>query len=140
MQLVNRRRIQYTRGILSRRAGMTLVEVIVVIAIILALTSILAFGVFSVFGQAKADTAKLQIARLESRVQIYIARNGRPPSTSEGLAAALAPEEVPKDPWGNDYRYVTPGPNGEPYDIVSLGADNAEGGTGDAADLRLSGL
>lgn len=139
--MLNRRnRILYRAGADAKRAGMTLVEIIVVIAIILVLTSILAFGIFSVFGQAKADAAKVQMSRLESRVQIYIARNGNPPTASEGLAAAVAPDEVPNDPWGNAYRYVTPGANGKAYDIVSLGADGAEGGTGENADLRLSEL
>lgn len=133
-----RNRLEYRRAADAERAGMTLVEIIVVIAIILVLTSILAFGIFSVFGQAKADAAKVQMSRLDSRVQIYIARNGSPPSGGDGLAAAVAPDEVPNDPWGNPYRYVTPGANGKAYDIVSLGSDGAEGGTGEAADLRLS--
>ncbi|MFT6146007.1 MAG: general secretion pathway protein G [Myxococcota bacterium] len=133
-----RNRLQYRNAADSGRSGMTLVEIIVVIAIILVLTSILAFGIFSVFGQAKADAAKVQMSRLDSRIQIYMARNGSYPSGGDGLAAAVAPDEVPNDPWGNPYRYVVPGGNGKPYDIVSLGSDGAEGGTGEAADLRLS--
>ena len=137
---MNRNRIHYRIAADAKRAGMTLVEIIVVIAIILVLTSILAFGIFTVFGEAKADAAKVQISRLESRVQIYMARNGSPPSGGDGLKAALGADDVPNDPWGNPYRYVTPGANGKAYDIVSLGSDGAEGGTGEAADIRLSDM
>lgn len=133
-----RARIATRRAADSRRAGMTLVEIIVVIAIILVLTSILAFGIFTVFGEAKADAARVQISRLESRVQIYIARKGSAPSGGEGLATVLAPDDVPNDPWGNPYRMVTPGPNGKAYDIISLGSDGVEGGTAEAGDIRLS--
>lgn len=138
MSLVNRRRIYYLRGADRQRAGMTLVEVIVVIAIILIITSVLAFGIFTVFGQAKADTAKLEMARIESRIQIYMARHGRPPEG--GIGDVVAPDPVPTDPWGNEYRLVTPGPNGKQYDLVSLGADGVEGGEGENADIRLSEL
>lgn len=136
--LTNRTTIAYRQAADRKRSGMTLVEIIVVIAIILVLTSVLAFGIFAMFGSAKVDAAKVQMSRIESMVLVYSARNGHPPTASEGIAAAVSPEDVPNDPWGNPFRYVTPGPNGKAYDIISLGSDGAEGGTGEAADIRLS--
>ena len=44
-------------------------------------------------------------------------------------------KELPRDPWGNEYRYRAPGPNNLPFEILSLGSDGAEGGEGDAADI-----
>ncbi|HHO50697.1 MAG TPA: prepilin-type N-terminal cleavage/methylation domain-containing protein [Deltaproteobacteria bacterium] len=122
----------------GRRRGMSLVEVMVVIAIILTLMSILAIGVFSVFGESQIQTTILTMGKVSNRVELYALRKKKPPSTSEGLAAAFGNEQVPVDSWGNEFRYVQPGPNGKAYDIISLGSDGQEGGTGNAADIRWS--
>lgn len=122
----------------GRRRGMSLVEVMVVIAIILTLMSILAIGVFSVFGDSQVQTTILTMGKVSSRVELYALRKKKPPTTSEGLAAAFGSEQVPTDSWGNEFRYVQPGPNGKAFDIISLGSDGQEGGTGNAADIRWS--
>jgi len=119
----------------GRRRAMSLVEVMVVIAIILTLMSVLAYGVFQVFGESKAQTTKLQMMKIAERVDIYMLRKKKAPSTSDGLGAVFGKEEVPTDQWGNPFVYVQPGPNNKPYDLISFGADGQEGGED---DIRLS--
>lgn len=123
-----------TRG----RRGMTLMEVMIVIAIILMLMGVLAFGLGSMFAEAQADTARLQISRIAERVKIYQVKKRKVPTTGEGLKAVFPNEDLPTDPWGNSYVYVAPGPNGRAFDIISYGADGKEGGTGSDADIKLS--
>ncbi len=65
-------------------------------------------------------------------------RKKKAPSTSDGLGAVFGGEDVPRDSWGNEFVYVSPGPNGTPYDIISYGSDGQEGGTGNAADIKWS--
>ena len=115
----------------SRRRGMTLVEVMVVIAIILTLMSVLAYGVFQIFGESKVQTSRLTMMKLSQRVEIYQLHKKKPPSTSDGLAAVLGNEPIPTDGWGNAFVYVSPGPNGKPFDLISYGPDGAEGGGDD---------
>lgn len=121
-----------------RRRGMSLVEVMVVIAIILTLMSIIAIGVWGIFSDSQVDTTRLTMTRVNERLEIYMLRKKKAPSTSEGLAQVFGSEPVPKDSWNNDFIYVSPGPNGEPYDLISLGSDGQEGGTGNAEDIKWS--
>ena len=119
-----------------RRRGMSLVEVMVVIAIILTLMSIIAIGVFGIFGDSQVDTTKITMTRVAERIDIYQLRKKKAPNTNDGLAAVFGNEPVPKDSWNNDFVYMSPGPNGETYDLVSFGSDGQEGGTGNAEDIR----
>lgn len=135
--LASRRR-ELRRARRHGRRGMSLVEVMVVIAIILTLMSVLAIGVWSIFGESQVQTTILTMGKVNERVEIYMLRKKKAPGTSEGLAAVFAGEEVPKDAWGNDFVYVSPGPNGMAYDLLSYGSDGQEGGTGNAMDIRWS--
>jgi len=117
---------------------MSLVEVMVVIAIILTLMSIIAIGVWSIFSDSQVDTTRLTMTKINERLEIYMLRKKKPPSSSEGLGAVFGNEQVPKDSWNHEFEYVSPGPNGEPFDLISLGSDGQEGGTGNAADLKWS--
>ncbi|MEQ1501487.1 MAG: type II secretion system protein GspG [Myxococcota bacterium] len=123
-----------------RRRGMSLVEVMVVIAIILTLMSIIAIGVFRVYGNAMVDTTKITMTKVNEQLEIYTLRKKHAPSTSDGLAAVFGNDPIPKDGWDHELQYMSPGPNGEPYDLLSLGSDGQEGGTGDAEDIRWSDL
>jgi general secretion pathway protein G len=128
--------------------GFTLVEMLVVIAIIGLVMGLVGPRVLSYLGEAKVKTAKLQIESFGSALDLFYLDVGRYPSVSEGLTAlAQRPENapvwngpylknasVPADPWGHVYVYRTPGEKG-PYEIVSLGSDGQEGGTGTAADI-----
>ncbi len=127
--------LEAARHTLRSRRGMSLVEVMVVIAIILTLMSVLAFGVFQVFGQAQQDTTILTMGKVDQRIQIYMLRKKKVPGD---LGEVFSGEEPPLDAWNNEFRLVSPGPGNMKYDIISLGADGAEGGAGDNADLKWS--
>ena len=72
------------------RRGMSLVEVMVVIAIILTLMSVLAIGVWSIFSDSQVDTTKLTMSKVNEKIEIYSLRKKKPPGTSDGLAAVFA--------------------------------------------------
>lgn len=81
------------------------------------------------------DTTKLQLTKASQKVQVHALRKGLPDTLDP-----VFPDAMPTDAWGNPFKYVTPGPDGKKFDLISLGSDGAEGGTGDAADIRLSEL
>ncbi len=137
---MNRNHVARTRsGLLrNRRRGMSLVEVMVVIAIILTLMSVIGVGVMQVFNNSKVDTTILTMGKVNQRVQIYMLRKKAPPSTSDGLNAVYADEDVPKDSWGNEFKYISPGPGNLDFDIISLGADGNDGGSNNNEDLKWS--
>ncbi len=122
------------------RRGMSLVEVMVVIAIILTLMGIVGFGVMSVWENSRVETTKLQMGRIVERIQIYSVKKKKAPSTSDGLRAVFGDEKVPTDAWGNEFVYLSPGPNGADFDLVSYGRDGVEGGTGNSADIHFAEL
>lgn len=130
-------------------AGFTLIEIMVVVAIIGMLLGLVGPRVMKQLGAAKANTAKLQIADMGTTLDLYLLDVGNYPSTSEGLDALvrkttdntqwngpyLKKNTVPKDPWGNAYHYVSPGQHSA-YDLYSYGADNTPGGSSDDADIK----
>ena len=130
---------------LASRKGMSLVEIMVVIAIIGVLMTVIAVNVLGYLDDANRDAAKIQIKKMEESLTVYAAKNkNKFPSTSEGLAAIkryLPNGEVPTDPWGNAYLYFSPGTHGNnPYEIISLGKDGKEGGAEADADITSYAL
>lgn len=129
-------------------SGFTLVEILVVVAILGMIIGLVGPRVMKQLGGAKSDTAKLQIEDLGAALDLYFLDMGTYPSTSEGLSALvekpsnvdtwngpyLKKAKIPKDPWDNDYQYTSPGQNGS-YDLESYGADKNPGGEGDNADI-----
>ncbi|NCA71660.1 MAG: type II secretion system protein GspG [Sphingobacteriia bacterium] len=132
----------------KRQRGFTLVELLVVLAILGLLAGLVGPQVMGFLGSSKTKTTALQIENLSATLDMYRLELGRYPTTTEGLQALverppnlpnwngpyLKKGDVPKDPWGFDYQYRSPGEHG-PYDIWSLGADNREGGEGENADV-----
>lgn len=126
---------------LLRRAGFTLVEMLVVLAIIGSIVGLVGPRVLNYLAESKVKTAQIQMENIASALDLYYLDTGRYPSTEEGLAALvrrpaatvawsgpyLKTPTVPKDPWGHDYLYRAPGQNG-PYDVGSLGPEGREGG------------
>ena len=98
-----------------RRRGMTLMEVMIVIAIILLLMGALTFGLTGMFSEAQGDAARVQIARINERVRIYKIKRKKLPGS---LSDVFRNEPVPTDPWGNAYVFRSGGKNG--YDIISV--------------------
>lgn len=129
-----------TRSIRDRR-GMSLVEIMVVIAIIGILGSVIAVNVFGFLEDANRSAARIQMQNMQKGLIAYAAKHkGKYPSSGEGLDAAkkyFENSEVPKDPWDNPYVYISPGTHGDhPYEIMSYGKDGKEGGEGDDADVQ----
>lgn len=130
--------------------GFTLIEVLVVVAILGILAAIIVPKIMDRPDEAKRVAAKADIGALVQALKLYRLDNGFYPSTDQGLAALVqkpasnpAPanwkqggylDRLPKDPWGTDYQYLSPGVRGE-IDVFSLGADRARGGEGNAADI-----
>ena len=133
--------------------GFTLIEVMVVIIILGILAGIVGVKVIGHIDEAKRIQARTQIQALKTALKLYRLDNGNYPSYEQGLQALVTPPEVgklprkwreggyldsnnvPKDPWGNDYYYMIPGVHGE-YDIFSYGNDNEPGGDGNDADVN----
>ena len=136
------------RAPLQRLAGWTFVETLIVIGIILILTSAVGFMAFKYIDQARQATAKSQVETLALALSSYYIDCKQYPDPQAGLGALwqkpggvdgwngpYIAKAIPRDPWGHDYLLKVPGPNGLPFEIVSLGADGAEGGTGNDADV-----
>ncbi len=132
----------------KRNLGFTLVELLVVLAILGLLVGLVGPQVMKALGSSKTKTARIQIENLAGTLDIYRLDVGRYPTTSEGLQALvekpsgvdnwngpyLKKSKVPEDPWGYPYHYRSPGEHG-PFDLWSLGADNREGGEGEDQDI-----
>lgn len=128
--------------------GFTLLELLVVLVILGLLAALAGPRVMKYVSGAKTDTAKLQVEELSAALDMFKLENGRHPTTQEGLQALveappgatnwngpyLKKKTVPKDPWGVDYHYESPGQHGA-FDLYSLGADKREGGEGEDKDI-----
>ena len=136
-----------------RQAGFTLIELMVVIVILGLLAGLIIPRFMGETDKAKQATARMQISSMESALKMYKLDNGVYPSTEQGLQALveapmagklptnwrkggyLEKGKVPKDPWKNDYIYVSPGSHGD-FDLSSLGADGEAGGEGFDQDIN----
>lgn len=129
--------------------GFTLIEMLVVLAIIGMIMGLVGPRVLSYLSDSKIKTARIQIQSFVSALDLYYLDSGTYPSTNAGLRALVQRPEgadgwngpylksaaIPNDPWGHPFVYVSPGQHGDPFDIVSYGADGQEGGGGVAADI-----
>jgi len=133
----------------ARRAGFTLLELLVVVAIISLLVGYVAPRYFGQIGKSEVATAKAQLDAFEKALDQYRLDTGRYPTTDVGLAALVTQpaneprwngpylrKDPPPDPWGSPYVYKSPGERGS-YDLMSYGKDRQPGGTGENADLSI---
>lgn len=128
--------------------GFTLIELMVVLAIIGVLAALVVPNVLNRAEESRVTAARVDIQNLMQALKLYRLDNMRYPSADQGLQALVtqptqppAPqnwkpyiEKLPNDPWGNPYRYLNPGIKGE-VDVMSLGADGQPGGEGKNADI-----
>ncbi len=130
--------------------GFTLIEIMVVVLIIGILVGAVAINFVDTPNEARVIQTQSDMVTLESALDLYQMHNGRYPTTDQGLTALVtAPSEakkwkeggylrrgkVPKDPWGNDYVYNSPGSHGR-FDLTCLGADGVSGGESFDADIN----
>ena len=118
--------------------GFSLVELMVVIVIIGLLATIVIINVMPAADRAAITKARADIATLEQGIDLYRLDHLRYPTGDEGLQALVSGNYIrrlPDDPWGNPYRYSAPGAEGRPFQIVSLGADGRDGGSGEDEDI-----
>ena len=125
--------------------GFTLIELLVVMLILGLLIGIVGPKLIGRGDDAKVNAAKIQIESLSSALKMYKLDTGRYPTTEQGLEALVSPPttgdvpkkwrkggyvekgKIPKDPWDNDYVYLSPGAHGD-FDLFSYGADGVSGG------------
>ena len=131
----------------ARESGFTLLELLVVVAIIGLLVGYVAPRYFSQIGKSEVQVARAQLDALEKALDQYRLDTRRYPSAEQGLAALVTrpanepnwsgpylKRAVPNDPWGRPYFYRSPGQRGE-FDLISFGRDGKAGGTGEDADI-----
>jgi len=139
----------------SNASGFTLIEIMVVMVILGLLVAVVAPNIMGRGEEARIGVAKTQLRNISSALDLYKLDNFNYPSTEQGLEALVnkpsgSPEaknwnkngylqSVPKDPWGVEYQYVSPGSEG-PYDLYSFGPDQREGGSEDGADISVYDL
>lgn len=137
----------------ENKRGFTLIELLVVILILGLLAGIVGPRLFGHADEARQTKAKVQIENLSSALKMYKIDNGKYPTTEQGLDALvnqpqtgdipkrwkkggyLAKKQLPKDPWDNDYIYLSPGVHDD-FDIISYGKDGAAGGEGADKDIN----
>lgn len=132
----------------ARRGGFTLVELLVVVAIIAVLVSYVGPHYLAQLGKSETGAARAQIDAFEKALEHYRIDMGKFPSTEQGLAALVRQpagearwvgpylkKDIPLDPWGRAYEYRAPGAGGKDFEILSRGRDGAPSGNGPDADV-----
>jgi general secretion pathway protein G len=131
--------------------GWSFMETLIVIAVVLVLTAAVGFMAIGSLQKARRASAQSQIDSFCVALEAYFIDCGQYPTVEQGLSALRKKPSVepvsdnwkgpylykapPKDPWGNEYEYTVPGPDGNSYGIRSFGADGKEGGTDENADI-----
>jgi len=136
---------------IASNRGFTLIELMVVIVILAAITGLVAPNLIGTSEESKRRLVQTDLKRLETALDLYKLDNFNYPSTDQGLEALMSqpsgsPEaknwkgpylkDPAKDPWGNAYAYIN---DGDAVEIISYGADGSEGGDGGNADISSNG-
>lgn len=133
--------------------GFTLIEMLVVLVILSLLAGLVLPRLMGRTEEARRQAAEVQMRVLENALALYYADNGFYPTTEQGLAALVEKPTtepippkwkgpylekgiLPKDPWDNDYVYISPGIHLKEFDLISYGKDGVQGGEGEFADIE----
>jgi general secretion pathway protein G len=131
---------------LNRKKGFTLIELIVVMAILAMLAALVGPKLFPKLGKGKQSAAKAQIELLGQALDQFKLDTSRYPTTQEGLSVLMTnpgidgwegpylKKALPNDPWGKPYNYQCPGTHGD-YDLLTYGRDGTPGGEGEDKDI-----
>jgi general secretion pathway protein G len=136
------------KNILRSQAGMTLIEIVIVLAIIVGIVSLFSGTIFDSFGKSRVQTVKIQFSEIGKALDRYNLDCNSYPTTEEGLITLVEPsakcknwgpkpymkKQLMQDPWGNEVIYERT--SSSDYVLLSLGADGNEGGEGLDADIR----
>ena len=124
--------------------GFTILEIVIVFILLAGIMAFVGPKIFEQMGKAKSQEAKIRIQDMAGRIEMYKLEVGRYPENLQALvkqppgadkwSGPYAKESDLKDAWGKDYHYTVPG-QGKAFDLVSLGADNREGGDGENRDV-----
>ena len=134
-----------------KQAGFSLVELMVVVAILGILATVVAVNVIPKTITAIQTRARVDLSALRDAIDLYLIDVHRYPRSLDELIVApadaptwggpyLRARGIPVDPWGKPYVYRRPGADGAPYDLISYGADRLPGGEDEAADITLADL
>lgn len=124
--------------------GFTLIELLIVMAILALLAGLVGPTLWNKLGGAKRDVVATQIKSIESALDSYRLDMGKFPKEltelikdSTGKSAWDGPymKKIPKDPWENDYQYISPGKHNKDYDIYSMASDGQDGGEDNNKDI-----
>ena len=128
---------------LSSQVGFTMMELLIVIVILGLLMSLVAPKFFNKLSTAERGIAATQMSAFETALDTYRLDLGKYPTKLEDLRSGkeprwdgpYLPKDIPLDPWGNPYIYKIPGEDGNPYTIMSYGADGKLGGEDSNEDI-----
>lgn len=139
--------------IIKSHRGFTLMEMLVVLAIIAAIVGLVGPRLFGTLDSKAPEIAATQVKMLRGAIETFRLDVGRYPTAQEGLSALSAKPadpavaarwrgpyldgDLPADPWKNAYQYSVPGANGQPFALYSMGADGKRGGEGNDADVGV---
>lgn len=139
----------------TRQRGFTLIEIMVVVVILAVLGALVVPKILENVDKARFARAQSDIRAIQTALDLYRLDNFKYPTTEQGLAALVKQPvdptitnyrsggylgSLPKDPWNNQYQYVSPGPDGRDYEITSYGRDGKPGGEGYDADISTATL
>ncbi len=121
----------------TQQKGFTLIELLVVIAIIAILAGIAVSNFADKPGKARIQAAELDIKTITNALEFYKLDNLKYPTTSNGIAILITKylKNMPKDPWGVEYKYIS---DGNTFNLYTYGADKLAGGDGENKDIKVT--